>query len=303
MNKIVVALVIFSTGCSHFAFDSLKHKSYRLPLYFPSTKESGRPFFAIPCTIGSKSGHCILDTGLDGSQVAEAPETSEFKALYKAKVISMYGERIETTVEVPKLTLGNDFVRKKFPATRSNSFHDLPEYLAVIGSDILIGTNFVFDFGKDENNPAKLILKPTANELTAYQFKEFDSILEDERFITINLTIDGIKIKAVWDTHASVSAFSKRFIETHSKFFKLLETREDKDAHGMKGKQSFYQLLKPICIASKYCPYTTNYVVEHALNRILEKVENFDAILGNDFIFSFNWYFDFKNKKYFVTPR
>ncbi len=303
MNKIVVALAFFSTGCAHFASESLKHKSYALPLYFSSTKESGRPFFAIPCAIGSKSGHCILDTGLDGSQVAEVPETSQFKALYKAKVISMYGERIETTVEVPKLTLGFDFVRKNFPATRSNSFHDLPEYLAVIGSDILIGTNFVFDFGTDENNLAKLILEPTSNELTSYQFKEFDSILEDERFITINVTIEGIKIKAVWDTHASISAFSTGFIEAHSKFFKLLDTSEDKDAHGMKGKQNFYQLSEPICIASKYCPYTANYVLEHKLGLISQETEDLDAILGNDFILSFNWYFDFKNLRYYVKPR
>jgi len=302
VKKIIIALAVFLPGCAYFAASSLKYKSYVLQLYFPSTKENGS-FYATPCVIDSKNGHCILDTGLDKSQIAETPETSQFNIISKVKIVSMYGERIATTVEVPELTLGSDFVRKNFPATRSNSFHDLPEYLAVLGADVLIGTNFIFDFGAGENNPAKLILEPTYHEVAAYQFQEFDTILEDVRFITIRLTIEGKKIKAVWDTHAPVSAFSTRFIEANSKYFKILESRNDKDAHGMNGKQNFYQLLKPVCITAKYCPYAMNYVVEHKLGLIGKEFEDIDAILGNDFILSFNWYFDFKNRKYFAKPR
>lgn len=162
---------------------------YKVPLYFPSTKESGQ-FYAIPCAIVPRSGHCILDTGSDRTQIAATSETSQFKILNRVKSVSMYGERVENMVEVPQLTLGDDFTKKNIPANRSNSFPDLPNYLAVIGYDVLIDTDIVFDFGTGESNPAKLILDPNYDELASYSFKEFDTILDSKRFIIINLTIE-----------------------------------------------------------------------------------------------------------------
>ena len=193
--------------------------------------------------------------------------------------------------------------QENIPAVRSNSFHNLPDYLAVIGSDILIGNSFIVDFGVDATNPAKLILDPNKEVLTSFHFSDFSSMIRDERFILINLTIEGLKIKAIWDTHAPVTAFSTKFIQAHPNFFKLFKSRKDKDAHGMRGTQNFYQFLKPICFGSKHCPYTTNYIVEHQLTFIGPEFENYEVILGNDFILSFNWYFDFNNQKYFVKPR
>ena len=302
MIRLTVAVFIFLSGCAHFNKNLSKSEGHTVPLYFPITKEDGQ-FYAIPCTVHLKSGHCILDTGMDKTQVATTPDTSQFKTLSQAKSVSMYGERIESVVEIPTLTLAHDFTKKNIPALRSNSFHNLPEYLAVIGSDIVLGINFIFDFGKDDNNPAKIIFEPNESELAAFQFKEFDRIIKDERFITINLIIEDLNVKAIWDTHAPVSAFSTNFIQAHLNFFKIIESRQDKDAHAGKGLQNFYQLLKPVCITSKYCPYTTNYVVEHRLKDSGKDFESYDVILGNDFILSFNWYFDFKNKKYFVSPR
>ena len=67
----------------------------------------------------------------------------------------MYGERIESVVEVPHLVLGSEFTKKNVPATRSNSFHDLPSYLAIIGPDMFINNNLIVDFGTDESNTAE----------------------------------------------------------------------------------------------------------------------------------------------------
>ncbi|MBL7546009.1 MAG: hypothetical protein JNL11_19475 [Bdellovibrionaceae bacterium] len=300
----ILFLLAFQLGCSHFngTPSPVNNHGFKVPLYFPQTKENGQ-FNAVSCSVGLKNGYCILDSGMNKSQVAETSDTEHFKTLSKVKSISMFSERTESLVEVPRLVLGDHFVNENISATRSNSFHDLPEYLAVIGADILKNKNFIYDLGVDLNNPAKIIFSPSQNDLAAYNFKYFDRILADKRFIAINLKIDGVNLKAIWDTHAPMTAFSKKFIETHSDFFKSFESRVMKDAHGSQGKQKFYQFLKPLCFASQYCPYTIAEVTEHNFDLTEQDVEGFDAILGNDFILSFHWYFDFEHKKYFVKPR
>lgn len=237
------------------------------------------------------------------TQISIIPETENFKVLYKAKSISLYGERIEDVVEVPQLKFGDVVMKRNFPATKSNSFHDLPEYIAVVGADMLLDKNFIYDLGADgTKNPARLILNPNRDDFSKRPFKHFDAVLVDKRFLVISVTVNTIKLKAIWDTHASTTAFSKKFIKAHSESFKLVESRRDKDASGKSGKQNFYQLLAPICIASQYCPYTIAVVIEHNFDSV-ENIEPFDIVLGNDFIQSFNWYFDFKAQRYFVLPR
>ncbi len=71
----------------------------------------------------------------------------------------------------------------------------------------------------------------------------------------------------------------------------------------MTGEQKFYRLLKPVCITTKYCPYTAGEVVKHHLDAIKNEIGNFDAILGNDFIPGFHWYFDYKKQRFLVKPR
>lgn len=295
--------LLLLSGCTHSQVRAPSSaEDMVIPIFFPIFKDVGQ-YPVVPCSIGALKGNCILDTGANMSKVSVNATTSTFQVLQKAKSISAYGERTNEVVQVPQLKLGEYVVKNNLPAVRSNDYHDLPEYLAVVGADILIGTNFIFHLGSGDTDPAKLILNPSSSGPDVKTFKQFGQMFSDKQFIVLRLSIGGERIKAVWDTHFGWSGFSKRFIQNHPRSFKRIGSLKNTDASGKSGRVNIYELLQPVCITTETCVMPTTNVMEVEIQTPSQDEMTFDVWLGNNFIWQFSWYFDFHNHRFAIQPR
>ena len=301
VGTIVSLLMLISCAHAQTRAPSSYANSF-VPISFPFFKNIGQ-YPTVPCSIGIRVGHCILDTGANTSEVSVNPTTNQFTSLYKSKSTSAYGERINYVVQVPELKLGDYVVKKNFPAVRSNGYHDLPEYLAVIGADILLGMNFIFHLGKDEADPAQLILDPDVNGVEVLSFLNFGQMALDKQFISIHVSIGGERIEAIWDTHFGWTGFSKKFINSHPRLFKKIGSQKNVDAAKKDGIMHMYELLQPVCITPDTCVMPTTNVMDFEIQRLAQDGTALDVIIGNNLIWQFSWYFDFKNQRFAIQSR
>jgi hypothetical protein len=260
-------------------------------------------FPILPCAIGTTCGQCLLDTGAMKSQISNHPDFLHYRVLESGTNRSAFGALKVDVIRIPILSIGDQFHRKDLDLVRSVEVKAAPNYLGIIGADIMAGTDFIFRvIGRKRDLTAELFLEPPPQSHLAETFVHFSPLPAPGPFIEIPVQVGDLTVRAMWDTHAQTSVFTKSFIAKHPQLFRQIDEEMSFDIQDQKGIFKIYKVLVNVCVID-FCERPGFVVSDFGLSLPSKSGEAIDVIIGTDWIYKYAWYFDYTNQRFAMAKR
>jgi Aspartyl protease len=274
-----------------------------LPTQIPATMSGDA--FVVPVKLGPYIVNCIFDSGADGVVIDSAVTAALGLKAYGRVTSETAGTYVESDVVIPTMSIGNvtfDGVHaRSLPFTQ---WTDTGKPIAgLLGYDVIRTAVWHLDYehGTIEALPASTFTPPANARALVATF--------DDDVPTVEVTIDGLSGPAfVLDTGADRSAIFSRYADAHPRELRdrgLGEAMEDafpfiNDFYGVGGTVDYRPLeAGPLLVSGWSFPKWLFAVTQNAPSF---EFEDYDGLIGQDFLRNFEVYLDYPHSKIYLVP-
>jgi len=250
------------------------------------------------CAVGDKSGNCLFDSGSSMSFVSENSSSLIFPKLSDARADSAEGTSAYVIVNASSFSIDKKITVVDLPVVRTNQYDGLPANLGVIGSDLLVGKDLIFDFLSAYGSDPQLFVVTPENKGTFTDFSGAGKIYLPSKKIEIEITLAGVPVHALWDTH-STTLVSKKFRQDHPQLFTLGSQQKVTTVTGDSGQMNTYTVAGKFCFAG-HCMDSKSPIGEIDGPVLASDTGSIDLVLGLEFLYNYSWYFDYDRQTYSV---
>lgn len=261
--------------------------------------------FVVPVTLGAYTVNCIFDSGADGVVIDSSVVAALALKSYGRITSETAGTYVESDVIIPKMSIGDvtlsDVHARSLPFTQ---WTDTGKPIAgLLGYDVIRSAVWHLDYvhGTIEALPVATFTPPAnARELVA---------TFDDEVPTIGVRIDGLAGPAfVLDTGADRSAIFSGYAGAHPRELRdrgLGEAMNDaspfiNDFSGVGGTVDYRPLQAgPVVVSGWRFP---KWLFEVTQNAPSFEIEDYDGIIGQDFLRNFDVYLDYPHYKVYLVP-
>lgn len=274
-----------------------------LPAQIPATMWGDA--FVIPVKLGAYTVNCIFDSGADGVVIDSAVIAALGLKTYGRITSETAGTYVESDVVIPSMAVGNLTLTgvhaRSLPFTQwTNTGKPIA---GLLGYDVIRTAVWHLDYahGTIEAQPASSFVPPANARALVATF--------DDDVPTIDVTIDGLAGPAfVLDTGADRSAIFSRYADAHPRELRdrgLGEAMNDafpfiNDFSGVGGSVDYRPLeVGPLAVSGWNFP---KWLFEVTQNAASFELEDYDGIIGQDFLRNFDVYLDYSHDKIYLVP-
>ena len=236
---------------------------------------------------GGREYRFLLDTGAARSAVAWDDYTSRFDSHAKSASSGTFGiSSREDLIRVPSIEVGpisrRDFTLVRLPRQGEHSRN-------LIGMDLLKEHRCHFRFSADQ------VLVDEADTGLASQ-----RLILDARFHPyVNVYLQAVQGRAVWDTGAGMTVVNTNFIARHPALFRRVGESTGRDATGFEMDTPTFIMEESVIGEHTFPPHKVVGVDLSVVNATLERP--MDLILGYNTLRRADWLFDFPSKRWAIT--
>ncbi|MGC2405335.1 MAG: aspartyl protease family protein [Candidatus Cybelea sp.] len=274
-----------------------------LPAEIPATMSGDA--FVVPVKLGAYTVNCIFDSGADGIVIDSAVIGALGLKTYGHITSQTAGTYVESDVIIPTMAIGSvtldDIHARSLPFTQ---WTDTGKPIAgLLGYDVIRSAVWHLDYvrGTIEALPAATFTPPTNARALVATF--------DDDVPTIDVTIDGLAAPAfVLDTGADRSTIFSRFGDAHPQELRdrgLGESMNDafpfiNDFSGVGGSVDYRPLqVGPVVVSGWSFP---KWLFEMTQNAPSFELEDYDGLIGQDFLRNFDVYLDYPHDRVYLVP-
>lgn len=274
-----------------------------LPAQIPATMSGDA--FVIPVKLGAYTVNCIFDSGADGIVIDSAVIAALGLKAYGRITSETAGTYVESDVVIPTMSIGNVTLNgvhaRSLPFTQ---WTDTGKPIAgLLGYDVIRSAVWHLDYvrGTVEALPAATFTPPPNARALVATF--------DDDVPTIDVTIDGLAGPAfVLDTGADRSTIFSRYADAHPRELRdrgLGEAMNDafpfiNDFSGVGGTVDYRPLeVGPLVVSGWSFP---KWLFEMTQNAPSFELEDYDGLIGQDFLRNFDVYLDYRHAKVYLVP-
>lgn len=245
----------------------------------------------VRCFLGNNEDICKFDTGANVSTISKAGkllQNIDTEIIASTSYTTATGAVKECDfITINNLILGEYQINQLNPVSCNLNEGDKSKNL--IGLDALKNQKIYLNYRE-----GKIIIgyEPKNENLKSFEVDSVGHIL-----IPVNLT-DGTETTAMFDTGASLTVVSNKFIDTNIARYSVLETNN-------LGQDSFGNAIEMRKTISTLKIEDQTYVAEYFMGIDFSAIhknagENVNLILGHNIISSNNWFFDLENQTWYV---
>jgi hypothetical protein len=274
-----------------------------LPAQIPATLSGDA--FVVPVKLGAYTVNCIFDSGADGVVIDSAVIAALGLKSYGRITSETAGTYVESDVVIPAMSIGsitlNDVHARSLPFTQ---WTDTGKPIAgLLGYDLIRGAVWHLDYahGTLQALPAATFTPPAQAHALVVTF--------DDDVPAIDLTIDGLAGPAfVLDTGADRSTIFSGYANAHPSELRdhgLGEAMNDafpfiNDFSGVGGTVDYRPLQAgPLVVSGWSFP---QWLFEVTQNDASFELEDYDGLIGQDFLRNFDVYLDYPHSKVYLVP-
>ncbi|HEY2474714.1 MAG TPA: aspartyl protease family protein [Candidatus Cybelea sp.] len=274
-----------------------------LPAPIPATMSGDA--FVVPVKLGAYTVNCVFDSGADGIVIDSAVIAALGLKTYGRITSETAGTYVESDVVIPTMSIGNvtlnDLHARSLPFTQ---WTDTGKPIAgLLGYDVIRSAVWHLDYarGTIEALPPATFTPPTNARTLVATF--------DDDVPTIGVTIDGLAGPAfVLDTGADRSAIFSRYADAHPRELRdrgLGESMNDafpfiNDFSGVGGTVDYRPIqVGPVVVSGWSFPKWLFAVTQNAPSF---ELEDYDGLIGQDFLRNFDVYLDYPHDKVYLVP-
>jgi hypothetical protein len=243
----------------------------------PGPFRSGKAF--VSCTFDGVKESCFLDTGSAITVLANSGQFSAYSDLggFRFKSASGVAEELERILI--RTGIVDRVVFSNIKVARAKNEHEID---SALGIDLLARQSFAVNF---RDSPALFLNpKPPRQLLSGLE-------TNTHGLLSVPMGFGATRVRAIWDTGASITAVHEPFVQAHPDDFKAT-------GDSMKGTDGFgHEILVHLFRARKISvggrSFSNVKVVALDLSMLGKSVE-FDpqAVIGFNLIRRTDWYFD-----------
>jgi predicted aspartyl protease len=246
----------------------------------------------LECQLKEKHDKCKFDTGANISTISSGSvllEEENPEVIASTSYTTATGAQKSCDfIKITDIKIGNYLIDELTPVSCNLNPGEKAKNL--IGLDAFHQKSFYLDY-----KSGKIIVNYTPPEDKVLRDFDVDSV--GHILIPVRLT-DGTSSTAMFDTGASLTVVSNKFINDHEQRFSVLETNN-------LGQDSFGNPIEMRKTISTLKIEDQSYVAEYIMGIDFKAIHDnagahVNFILGHNIISSNNWYFDLKNKKWYV---
>lgn len=246
----------------------------------------------LPCSYAGKQDTCKLDTGANVSTISPGGgllKGEDSHILATSTYTTASGATKECNfIELFDLNIGHYTIEKLTPV--SCSLNEGEKGKNLIGLDAFADQKIYLDY---KNKKIIVGYEPPKNkELHPYEVDSVGHILIPTHIL------NGTKTMAMFDTGAALTVVAHQFIEENSDKFSVLEsTPVGKDSFG--NPLEMKKTISSLKIAGE--TYIAEYIMGIDFSAIHQNAgSEVNYILGHNVISQNNWFFDLKNRTWYV---
>jgi hypothetical protein len=243
---------------------------------------------------GSISGHpykFLLDTGAARSAIIQDEFNTQYEAVGASGGSGAFMPSDNDLIMVPDIRLGT-LVQEDMVLGRTKG--DASRRTNILGMDFL--QHYRCEFYFDQN---KLVIDQPNNTNDDVSLYTLQTGAKYHPYVDVS--VESVTAKAVWDTGASITLVDSNFIAKHPNLFTPDGTSEGTDSTGATFETPMYK-MKACEIGQSMFPEARVATVDFSHMNANNAIP-MDMIIGYNIYSKANWLFDFPNKQWAFIDR
>ncbi|QMT16696.1 aspartyl protease family protein [Planococcus maritimus] len=251
----------------------------------PDQQESEVAEILVEGKIEGRNYQFLLDTGAATSALLSDAYLEKLEVLSKSTGTGVFASADREVVRLTKLEIG-PITKKSFEVEIAKEKHVGARNL--LGMDFLKDYSYAFCFDKNKVEVNPIVIQADYQELT----------MGRRHHPYIDIKLQEVEAKAIWDTGAGITVVDVSFIQKNSELFEEIAPSKGTDSSGATQETPMFT-MKSTRIAN--IDFPSHKVAGIDLSYVNKSTEiPMDMILGYSTLCKANWFFDFQSKKWAV---